>query len=68
MKEEVLTVKQLRESIFENRNSNIILQGIREYVKRNENEYSLKQTFQLMTMIVGSTKLYCEDNPVKVKK
>lgn len=59
--EELLTITQLREIIFENRKNKISLMGIQEYFKRNEKHYKLEEVFQVISMILGALKLYHND-------
>jgi hypothetical protein len=58
VREEILTIQQLRESIFENRANQIILRGIYEYIKRNENEYKVEEVFEVCCTLVGATRIY----------
>lgn len=58
LKEEILTKKELIDSVFENRRNLPILDGIREYFKRNHEHYSLKTIFIINSMIVGAYELY----------
>lgn len=65
-KEEILTLKELRQCVFENRNNKITLDGIKDYFKRNQDHYDLRATFEVNTMLVGCFRLYHEEIP-KIK-
>ncbi len=56
--EKILTIKQLRESIFDNRKNKISLEGIMEYFRRNNEYYSLEETFEVNATILGAIDLY----------
>lgn len=64
MKEEILSVKDLRDSVFENRLNKRILVGIREYFKRNHEYYSLQETFEVNAMLIGAAELYHVDKKI----
>lgn len=59
--EEILSIVQLRESLFENRRNKLMLDGIRQYIKRNHTHYSLEQIFELNATILGAFQLYHEN-------
>lgn len=62
--EEILSVKQLRDSIFEGRKSDICIQGIKEYFKRNHENYSLQEVFEVNALLVGTYYLYIKEDSV----
>ena len=62
--EEILSAKQLMDSIFEGRKSDICIQGIKEYFRRNHEHYSLQEVFEINALIVGTYYLYIKKDSV----
>lgn len=61
VKEEILSPEQVRESLFDNRRNSIMLDGIREYIKRNHTHYTLEQVFEFNCTILGAYQLYHDE-------
>lgn len=60
-KEPILSIQQLRESIFENRTNKTSICGIIEYFKRNHHHYTLEETFEVNTMCVGCLEIFHDE-------
>jgi len=57
-KEEILKSIDLRQSIFDSRRNQTMLDGIRQYIKRNNEHYSLEEIFEFNATILGAFQLY----------
>lgn len=66
--EEILTIEELRATIFKNRDGHTTLIGILDYFKRNQEHYTVNDIFEVTTMVIGTLELYHKKDPVKKTK